>query len=304
MKNIKKFVFMELLCLIGFGVLFVGISNEADVDSDLFTYEKTPVYEEWKGKYSPEEINTRIQIYDIGRRLGRGIIYQEKKQNDPEPFVKGNPAYKYSAARIYSDQKRGADIIYIGSTATVDTIKCLRMIVSGYLQEAFSLDAKKADDMAVTAIYWNTAVYNNTEFFEKEFTEKVLTSFSDRTKKIGLSADYKDWAGNSKIIIPHQFTPPVVATEEVKTEEPTGLENSVQRYEEEQSTTDSTETKPKNDFEVVNVDKKAQGLKLPLPLLISIVLVIIAMIAAFIVLIVRNIDAIKDKDEQTEQKGA
>ena len=59
---------MELLCLIGFGVLFVGISNEADVDSDLFTYEKTPVYEEWKGKYSPEE-----KIRSSGMWLKQGL---------------------------------------------------------------------------------------------------------------------------------------------------------------------------------------------------------------------------------------
>ena len=309
MKNIKKFVFMELLCLVCFGVLFFGISSEADVDSSVFKYEKTPVYEEWTGKYSPEEINTRIQIYDIGRRLGKGIHYQETVQHDPFPFTKGNPAYKYSAARIYNSEKRGADIIYVGTTATVDTIKCLRMIVSGYLQEAFDLDAKAADDMAVTAIYWNTTVYNNTDFFSKEFDEKVMTTFGDRTKKIGLSSDYKEWPGNTKIIIPHQFTPPVAAIEQPKVEEKSKTEEvavkqeeSVNRYEE--FTAKDNETKQKNDFEVVNVDKKAKGLKLPLPILISIILVIIAMIAAFVVLIVKNLDALKDKEEAEEKKGA
>ena len=74
------------------------------------------------------------------------------------------------------------------------------------------------------------------------------------------------------------------------------------RYEE--FTTKDNETTQKNDFEVVNVDTKAKGLKLPLPILISIILVIIAMIAAFVVLIVKNLDALKDKEEAEEKKGA
>ena len=69
---------MELLCLIAFGVVFFGASKEAGIDADVFKFDDIPSYEEWKGTYSPEEINTRIQIYDIGRRLGRGIAYQER----------------------------------------------------------------------------------------------------------------------------------------------------------------------------------------------------------------------------------
>ncbi len=209
MKDVKKFVFMELLVLVAVGIVFFSTSNESDVNLDLFSVEKNPTYKEWTGSYAPSQINTRRQIYDIGHRLGRGIIYQEQTDNDPLPFVKGNPAYKYSAARIYGDTKRGADIIYLGETATVDTIKCLRMIISGYLQSAFVMSSADSDAAALKICYWNTSVYDNIQFFEETFDEGVLKIFKDKTNKIGLSSNYKDWPGNTRIVIPHTFVAPV-----------------------------------------------------------------------------------------------
>jgi hypothetical protein len=302
MKNIKKFVFMELLCLIAFGIVFIGASKEADLDSDVFKFDDTPTYEEWKGTYSPEEINTRIQIYDIGRRLGRGISYQERVEDDPFPFVKGNPAYKYSAARIYGSEKRGADVIYIGKTASVDTIKCLRMIVSGYLQQAFSMDEENADKIALTAIYWNTSVYGKKDFFNEVFDERVLSVFDDRTKDIGLSSNFRDWPGKTKIVIPHQFANPIAASSTTESE----------AAEEESAPVETVATggyaeEPKrneDDFDVVTVKNPVKANPIPLPMRISIVFVILAMIAAFIVLIIKNLDAVATKKNEEEKKGA
>lgn len=210
MKDMKKFVFMELLVLVAVGMVFFSTSSESDVNLDLFSVDKNPTYREWTGSYAPNQINTRRQIYDIGHRLGRGILYQEQTDNDPLPFVKGNPAYKYSAARIYGDTKRGADVIYLGETATVDTIKCLRMIISGYLQSAFVMSSADSDAAALKICYWNTSVYDNNKFFEETFDEGVLKIFKDKTNKIGLSSNYKDWPGNTRIVIPHAFLTPVV----------------------------------------------------------------------------------------------
>ena len=302
MKNIKKFVFMELLCLLAFGAVFVASSKETAMDSALFRFDDTPSYEEWTGKYSPEEINTRIQIYDIGRRLGRGISYQERVDNDPFPFVKGNPAYKYSAARIYGNEKRGADIIYIGKTATVDTIKCLKMIVSGYLQQAFAMDEATADTVALTAIYWNTSVFGKTDFFREVFDERVLDVYSDRTNEVGLSSNYRDWPGNTRIVIPHQFASPIASPAPVAEEEPMQEEAYIEP--EKPAVYEEPPVKKEKDFEVVSVPNSVKANPISLPMRIFIILVIIAMIAAFIVLIIRNLDAMKEKDVSDEKKGA
>ena len=312
MKNLKKFVFMELLCLIAFGVVFFGASKETGIDADVFKFDNIPSYEEWKGTYSPEEINTRIQIYDIGRRLGRGIAYQERVDNDPFPFVKGNPPYKYSSARIYGDQKRGADIIYIGKTATVDTIKCLRMIVSGYLQQAFAMDADTADSVALTAIYWNTSVYGKLDFFREVFDERVLEVYGDRTSEIGLSSNFRDWPGNTKIVIPHQFASPIAAAAPVEQKAepaPVAKENAVEEVapvSAPEPKSEPTSKKSADDFEIVTLDNTNTGKTsmISLPMRIFIIAVIIAMIAAFVILIIRNLEAVSTKPSVEEKKGA
>ena len=111
---------------------------KGSIDADFLSGNEQSTYTEWTGGYSPSEINTAVQIRDIGRRLANGIKYQETMQQDEHPFNKGNPAYKYSAARVYGGSKRGADVILIGETATVDTIKCLKMILQGYVENASS----------------------------------------------------------------------------------------------------------------------------------------------------------------------
>lgn len=177
----------------------------------------TTTYKEWTGSYAPSEINTASQIMDIGRRLGKGISYQEKVQNDPNPYNKGNPAYKYSSARIYGKTKRGADLLLIGSTATVDTIKCLKMIIRGYLETAFSYNPEEAKILAEKICYWNTNNFENLEYFDSVFESDVKKVFEGRYERMGLSSSYQEWK-KSILIIPHEFTAPAVSESDSYTE--------------------------------------------------------------------------------------
>ena len=190
---------------------FLAFSQEmkGSIDVDFFSGEESASYTEWTGGYSPSEINTRSQIKDIGRRLANGIQYQETEENDPFPYNKGNPAYKYSAARVYGSTKRGADVILIGETATVDTIKCLKMILQGYVENAYGISSAESESLAQALCNWNTALYNNS-YLLNQFEDGVKDVFSGYATKTGLSTSFREWK-KSVLIIPHVFTPVQVA---------------------------------------------------------------------------------------------
>ena len=196
----KKLLFA--LGFISFVSLFANAQEKINIDTEYVAEAGSASYEEWTGGYSPEEINTASEIMDIGRRLGRGIKYQESVQNDPNPFNKGNPAYKYSAARIYGSTKRGADVILIGQTATVDTIKCLKLILRGYLESAFGYGPEDSKRLAEKICYWNTKGFDDFSYFNSRFEGSVSSVFSGYYNHIGLSSSYKDWKG-SILVIPH-----------------------------------------------------------------------------------------------------
>lgn len=203
----KKSVLFFGLVLSSIFTVFAS-EKTSGVDSDFLYENNQAVYQEWTGGYSPSEINTANQIKDIGRRLANGIRYQEEVQEEPQPFNKGNPAYKYSAARVYGNEKRGADILLIGETATVDTIKCLKMILQGYIENAYGYEPEAAWKLAEAVCYWNTNNFNNSEIVET-FEENVKEVFAGYYTKTGLSEDYHQWK-KSILLIPHIFTKPAV----------------------------------------------------------------------------------------------
>lgn len=196
----KKLLFA--IGFVSFVTFFANAQEKINIDTDFVADSSRTSYEEWTGGYSPEEINTASEIMDIGRRLGRGIKYQESVQNDPNPFNKGNPAYKYSAARIYGTEKRGADVILIGHTATVDTVKCLKLIIRGYLESAFAYNTEDSKRLAEKICYWNTNNFDNRTYFDSNFESAVSDVFSGRFEHIGLSSSYKEWKGTI-LVIPH-----------------------------------------------------------------------------------------------------
>lgn len=211
----------SLISLCFVSVLFSGfslfaqseITRKVTLDSSYINSNTAASYKEWTGTYSPSEINTAQQIKDIGHRLGNGITYQESVQDEELPYNKGNPAYKYSSARIYGKDKRGADVLLIGQTATVDTIKCLKLIIRGYLESAFGCSEIAARGIAEDICYWNTNNYGNNDFFASNFEDGVTEVFAGRYKNVGLSENYKDWK-QSIIVIPHEFAVPASAYSE------------------------------------------------------------------------------------------
>lgn len=208
-KSLIAFAFVSLLFagVSAFAQSDADVKRKVNLDSSYINSNTSASYKEWTGGYAPEEISTAEQIKDIGRRLGKGITYQESVQDEALPYNKGNPAYKYSSARIYGQNKRGADVLLIGQTATVDTIKCLKLIIRGYLESAFGCSEYTAKALAEDICYWNTNNFGKRDFFTSDFEAGVTEVFAGRYKNVGLSENYRDWK-ESIIIIPHEFTKP------------------------------------------------------------------------------------------------
>lgn len=213
---LKKFS-VALLMLISAGMLFA-----VEIDTSLLDEAKKVTYRENYAKVSWRNFNTGKQIRDMGRTLGRGIVYQEQVAKEAEPMVSGAPSYKYRAARIYSGDLAGADVLYINKNAKVDTTKCLFRVVSGYIEKAYDIPMAQADKIAKKVCWWNNNHYNEKDYFTEHFDPKVLEAFNEKTDVIGLAASYKYWPGKTRIVIPFVF----VKEEAPATVEPAPVEET------------------------------------------------------------------------------
>lgn len=186
--------------LLTFTCFTLAFSQEsAVVDSSILGSDAAPNYVEFTGSYSDGAISSRDQIRAIGQSLG-ARMEAEKSEATPGPVGLGE---KYSASRTYGRDKPGADIFYIAENAGVEQIKPLRLMLAGYIENAFAITREESESIAEAVCNWNTNNYNNKEYFSRFYDEASLAPFSDKTQSIGLSKDYREWP-NSRILIPHK----------------------------------------------------------------------------------------------------
>lgn len=186
--------------LLTFTCFTLAFSQEsAVVDSSILGTDAAPNYVEFSGSYSDGAISSRDQIRAIGQSLGVRM-QTEKSEATPGPVGLGE---KYSASRTYGRDKPGADIFYIAENAGVEQIKPLRLMLAGYIENAFAITREESESIAEAVCNWNTNNYNNKEYFSRFYDEASLAPFSDKTQSIGLSKDYREWP-NSRILIPHK----------------------------------------------------------------------------------------------------
>ena len=93
-----------------------------------------------------------------------------------------------------------ADILYIGSNATVDHITNLRRIISAYLVSAYGYSEKDADTISVFITVYNAVYRGKLDTFKSKYKNVVIQNLT--ADNCGLSVTYKDWPGKSEIVIP------------------------------------------------------------------------------------------------------
>lgn len=140
-------------------------------------------------------IDSLEAIKSIGSDLGKAV-----GKNVSDYSTSGNSA-KYSVIHAVDSTKGklDADIIIIGSDATVDHITNLRRIISAYLSSSYGYSTQDADTLAVFVTVYNAVYRGNKSYFSTKYKDIVLNNL---TANCGLSVNYKDWPGKSEIVIP------------------------------------------------------------------------------------------------------
>jgi flagellar biosynthesis GTPase FlhF len=156
-----------------------------------------------------DRIETDAQIRGIGSALagdGRTTLFSGYRITHIPPSNQG---------------EMGADVFEILAGARVDHIDNVRRIVSGYVTEKYGYDRSISDTIALFATYYNAVHRNNMEYLGTTYIPSVL-SVLDR-EKAGISTNYRDWAGNTQMLIPvsldgtgvHRIDADTVGSEEV-----------------------------------------------------------------------------------------
>ncbi|MCQ2592702.1 MAG: hypothetical protein MJ188_07940 [Treponema sp.] len=143
-----------------------------------------------------KKIDTLSAIKGIGSSLGNTIV--------PDTASTVGDKSKYYVIHAVDTSgaeknKLNADIMFIGKNATVDHIKNLRRIISAYLTSAYDYSEKDADTLAIFITVYNAVYRGKQDVFESKYKKIVLDNLS---VNCGLSVNYKDWPGNTEIVIP------------------------------------------------------------------------------------------------------
>ncbi|GHT49134.1 hypothetical protein FACS1894102_3370 [Spirochaetia bacterium] len=93
-------------------------------------------------------------------------------------------------------------IFGLGSSSGVDTVRNLRSIIQGYLQNAYSYNAADATLLAEYITIYNAVYRKNRSYLTTRYKTPL---FDDLTTGMeGLSVNYREWPGQTLMLIPLQ----------------------------------------------------------------------------------------------------
>ena len=142
-------------------------------------------------------IDSIAAIKSIGSGLGTQIA------KDPVKSSATSKNAKYYVVHAVDENESGkldADILYIGSDATVDHVDNLRRIIAAYLTSAYGYSEKDSETLSVFITVYNAVYRGKIDTFKSKYKNVVIENLS--TENCGLSVNYKDWPGKSEIVIP------------------------------------------------------------------------------------------------------
>ena len=190
----KKLSIQILCCLLA---LFIFPLSALEVDrEELNTVgSDTVVFINYTGPQNV--IQTKSQIAEIGSGLGRPVA------DDPSKSGNFGNSAKYQVIHAVDptqNDKLDADILIIGSNATVDHIKNLRTIISAYLVSAYDYSQSDADTLSVFITVYNAVYRGKLDSYNQKYKSVVMKHLT--ADKAGLSVNYEQWPGKSQIVIP------------------------------------------------------------------------------------------------------
>lgn len=185
----------KITCLLLISLLSISSIFSLEVDKNELNTTGNEIIEFINYTGPHKVIDSAQAIKEIGSDLGKDISLSVSSTNGSNEKY-----YVVHSVTSGSKDQLDADIIYIGSTATVDHVDNLRRIISGYLKSAYNYSEKDANTLAVFITVYNAVYRGKLDTFKSKYTEDVVKNLS--SENCGLSTNYKDWPGKSEIVIP------------------------------------------------------------------------------------------------------
>lgn len=187
----KKFILLFISAAFTAGLFALEV-NKSELDS---TGDTTIEFINYTGPH--KIIDSIASIKSIGSNMGSQVA---KDPTQSSATSKNSKYYVIHAIDESESGKLDADILYIGSEATVDHITNLRRIISAYLASAYGYSENDADTLAVFITVYNAVYRGKIDTYKSKYKNVVIQNIS--ADNCGLSVNYKDWPGKSEIVIP------------------------------------------------------------------------------------------------------
>ncbi len=180
-----------LFCLLTISTLSALEVDEKELQS---AGNDTIVFINYTGPHS--KIDSLESIKKIGSDIGKVVATSKDKE-----IRAGYSKYAVIHAVDASEKsKLDADILLIGSDATVDHITNLRHIIASYLVSAYGYSESDAETIAVFVTVYNAVYRGKLDQFKEKYKNVVVKNLTEGS--CGLSVNYKEWPGKSQIVIP------------------------------------------------------------------------------------------------------
>ena len=138
------------------------------------------------------------QPYLVNDILGIGYYLASSFGTNGSSFAEG----RYAIKRVicFSNNKYSADLFILGATMQANHVKTLMRIVGAYLEKQFSMKRIESDILAKYILNYNGIYRGNMEHVKSIYGPEVVLAVDPA--KVGIALNYKNWPGNSEIIIP------------------------------------------------------------------------------------------------------
>lgn len=182
----RPFATLMISILMLFGTTFL-LFGQSVATGELFSVERGSVeFFNYEGPH--DVIESDSQIRGIGRSLAGG---------DTAPY---GGKYRLTHLPPRDDSALGADILEILAGARVDHIDNVRRIISGYVADRYGYDQTEADTIAIFTTFYNAVYRADMEYLSGVYSEELISRIDP--EKVGIPTSYREWAGNSQLLIP------------------------------------------------------------------------------------------------------
>lgn len=141
-----------------------------------------------------QDVDTAQQIRNLGKSLA------SMSTQDNRLYTISNKYSVVEATNNENDNLYSAAVISIDRSARVDHIRNVRQIVAGYLEGKYNYSAKDADTLAFFLTFYNAIYRGNLAYLRTVYKPQVFDYLDE--SNAGISTNYSDWPGKTRLIIP------------------------------------------------------------------------------------------------------